>query len=90
MASIYLDSNSAFEEWCEANGYDGDEEYDREEEVFKRGSHLSFYIKKIEGDTYALVTANCDYDWGRDGIEVQSEGLKRVEKQITTTVVVYE
>lgn len=88
--SIYLDDNSSFEEWCDANGYDGETEHDREEEVFKRGSHVSFYIKKESDNTYALVTANCDYDWGRDGIEIQSEGLRRVEKEVTTTVVVYE
>lgn len=90
MASIYLDTNSKFEEWCEANGYNGDDEIDHEESVYKRGSHVTFYIKKELDDTYALVTANQDYDWGRDGIEIQKEGLKRTEKQVTTTTVVYE
>ena len=90
MTSIYLDSNSNFEEWCEANGYDSEDEHDRVEEVFKRGSHVSFYIKKEADETFAFVTANCDYDWGRDGIEIQKEGLRRIEKQVTTTVVAYE
>jgi len=87
---VYLDSNSAFEDWCEANGYDCEDEHDYEEFVHKRGSQVSFYIKKEADGTYAQVTANCDYDWGRDNIEIQKEGLKRIEKQVTTTTVVYE
>lgn len=90
MASIWLDTNSNFQEWCGENGYDGDEEIDYEESVYKRGAHIQFYIKKESDDTYAMVTANQDYDWGRDNITIESEGLKRVEKQVTTTVISYE
>ena len=90
MTSIYLGGNSAYDEWCEANGYNGEDQHDYEEEVYKRGSHQTFYIKKNDEDTYALVTCSADYDWGRDDIEIQKEGLKRTEKQITTTTVVYE
>jgi len=90
MTSIYLDTNAKFEEWCEANGYDGDTEHEYKEETYKRGARVSFYAKHEESDTYAFVTANQDYDWGRDGIEIEKEGLKRTEKQVTTTVVVYE
>jgi hypothetical protein len=88
--SVYLDSNAKFYEWCEANGYDSDTEHDYEEEVHKRAAMASFYIHKAEDDTYALVTANQDYDWGRDNISIEKEGLKRTEKEVTTTVVVYE
>lgn len=90
MTSIYLGGNSEYEEWCEANGYDGDDQHDFEEEVYKRGSSQSFYIKKMDDDTYALVTCTSDYDWGRDNIEIEKEGLKRTERQVTTTTVVYE
>ena len=86
----YLGGNSEYEEWCEANGYNGDDQHDFNEEVYKRGSSQSFYIKKIDGETYALVTCTCDYDWGRDNIEIEEEGLRRTEKQVTTTTVVYE
>lgn len=90
MASIYLGTNSVYEEWCEANGYDGEDQHDHEEEVYKRGASENFYIKKIDGDTFAQVTCTSDYDWGRDSIEIVREGLKRTEKQVTTTTVVYE
>lgn len=86
----YLGSNSEFYEWCAANGYNGEDQHDLNEEVYKRGSSQSFYIKKNDADTYALVTCTADYDWGRDNIEIEEEGLRRVEKQVTTTVVVYE
>lgn len=87
---IYLDTNSAFYEWCNENGYDGDTMHDYEEEVFKRGAHVNFHIKKESNDTYALVFAYQSYDNGREEIEIQKEGLTRTEKQITTTTVVYE
>lgn len=87
---VYLDSNEKFSEWCAANGYDEDTEYDREEEVHKRSAIVSWYIRKESDDTYAEVSANQDYDWGRDQIEIEREGLKRTEKEVTTTVVVYE
>jgi hypothetical protein len=90
MTTIYLDTNSEFYDWCEANGYDEDTEYDYDEETHKRGALVSFHIKKKEEDTYALVFAYQDYDNGRDQIEIQQEGLKRTEKQVTTTTVVYE
>lgn len=87
---IYLDTNSAFYDWCDANGYDEDTEYEREEEVHKRGAHVTWYIRKEADDTYAQVFAYQDYDNGRDQIEVEKEGLKRVERQVTTTTIVYE
>lgn len=89
MYPIYLDTNNNFYDWCEANGYDGDDEQDYQEEVFKRGAHVSFHIPK-DDETFALVTAYQSYDNGREEINIQREGLKRVEKQVTTTVVVYE
>lgn len=88
--TIYLDTNSKFYEWCEENGYDSDTEHDLEEETHKRGDLVSFYIKKEADDTYAQVFAYQDYDNGRDQIEIQKEGLRRTEKQVMTTVVVYE
>ncbi|MNJ34292.1 hypothetical protein D3C77_289960 [compost metagenome] len=90
MSTIYLDTNSRFYDWCDENGYDSDTEHDRDEEVHKRGAHVSWYARKEADDTYALVTAYQDYDNGRMDIEVQSEGLKRIEKQVTSTVVTYE
>lgn len=86
---IYLDTNSKFYDWCEENGYD-EEEYDLDESVYKRGSSVFFYIKKLDGETYASVSAYQSYDNGREEITIEKEGLKRTEKQITTTTVVYE
>lgn len=86
----YLGGNSEYEEWCEANGYNGDDQHDFTEEVYKRGSNQSFYIKKNDTDTYALVTCTCDYDWGRDNIEIEEEGLIRTEELVTTTKIVYK
>jgi hypothetical protein len=87
--SIYLDSNSNWYDWAEENGYDSDTEYDLEEEVFKRGAHVSCYFKK-DDDTYALVTWYSDYDNGRMDIEVQKEGLHRYEEQVVTTKIIYK
>lgn len=88
--SIYLDTNNKFYDWCEEHGYDPETEYDLEEEVFKRGSHVSSYIKKNDSETYANVTWFSSYDNGREEIEIQSEGLTRKEIQVTTTKIVYE
>jgi hypothetical protein len=88
--SIYLENNSDFEEWCIIKGYDGDNEIDFEEEVHKRGSHASFYVKKIDADLYAEVSCSCDYDWGRSGYEIHRTGLVRTEEQIVRTQVVYK
>jgi hypothetical protein len=90
MTTIYLDTNSKFHDWCEENGYDAETMHSYTEEVFKRGAHVSFHIKKEVGDTYALVFAYQSYDNGREDIEIQQEGLKRMEKQVTTTTVVFE
>lgn len=90
MYPIYLDTNNQFYDWCEANGYNPEDEHDAQEEVFKRGAHVSFYIPKDGTDTFALVTAYQSYDNGREDIQIQDEGLKRTEKQVTTTTVVYE
>lgn len=87
---IYLDTNSAFYDWCEANGYDEDTEYDRKEEVHERGAYVTWYIRKESDDTYAQAFAYQDYDNGREQIEIEKEGLKRTEKQVTTTTVAYE
>lgn len=86
---IYLDTNRKFYDWCEENGYD-EEEYDLKQSVHKRGSAVFFYIKKLEGDTYAFVSAYQSYDNGREEITIENEGFRRTEKQVTTTVVVYE
>lgn len=88
--SIYLDSNSDFYDWAEANGYNCEDERDLVEEVFKRGAHVRFYIPKEGADTFALVTAYQSYDNGRQDIEIHEEGLKRVERQVVTTSVTYE
>ena len=87
--SIYLDTSSQYYTFCDENGYDGEEEYDREEEVFKRGAHVSCYIKKDDG-TYALVTWYSDYDNGRMDITIEQEGLTRHEEQVVVTKVVYK
>lgn len=89
MTIIYLDTNSKFYDWAEVNGYDSDIEYDLEEEVFKRGAHVSCYIKKISEDTYAQVTWYQDYDNGRMDIEIVKEGLVRKVEQVVTEKVSY-
>lgn len=89
MTTIYLDTNSKFYDWAEENGYDYDTEYDLEEEVFKRGAHVSCYIKKKGEDTYAQVTWYQDYDNGRMDIEVGPEGLIRKVEQVVIEQVSY-
>lgn len=87
--SIYLDTNSKFYDWAEANNYDCDTEHDLNKEVLKRGAHVSCYIKKNDEDTYALVTWYSDYDNGRMDIKIQEEGLTRKVEQVLTEKITY-
>lgn len=90
MTTIYLDTNSKFYDWCEQNGYDAEDEHDAEEELFKRGAHVSFYIPKESDGTFAQVTAYQSYDNGREDIQIQKEGLQRTIKETIITESVYE
>lgn len=83
-----FENYSEFEEWADEQGYDYDNELDREEESHKRDLLVSFYMKKKDSDSYAQVSFMQSYDWGASGFEVV-EGLQRVEEVVTITKIKY-
>jgi hypothetical protein len=87
--TTYFDDCSDFEKWCEENGYDPDP-VDIEEKPYKRSALCYGFVHHPETDTYASVNWTSDYYWGNSNYEVTKTGLKRVERQVTKTVVSYE
>lgn len=75
---------SEFAEWAEENGYDYDNELNREESSHKRSVLVTFYMKKSSADSYAQVSFLQDYDWGASDVNVE-EGFKKVEEFVTIT-----
>lgn len=90
MSVFSFDGYSQFEEWCIEHNYDPDTHYDSESEPHKRNTYESFYIKHNDNDLYAQVSVETNYDNGWGYGDIEKEGLKRVERQITTTQVTYE
>lgn len=75
---------SEFAEWAEENGYDYDNELNREESSHKRSVLVTFYMKKGNADSYAQVSFLQDYDWGASDVDVE-EGFNKVEEVVTMT-----
>lgn len=65
MSMFNFDGYSEFCDWCEANQYDPDEQYDLQQEPHKRNMYETFYIKSLEGDKYMMVwvETSCDHGW---------------------------
>lgn len=89
MSVFSFDGYSEFSEWCEVNGYDEDTQYDLESEPHKRNTYDSFYIKKLDSDTYAEVSVETSYDNGWGYGDVTREGLTRKVEQVVTEKVSY-
>jgi hypothetical protein len=87
--SNYFDSMGNFYDWCEANNFDPDTEYDREDESYKRDTSVYFYIKHNEKDVYRPVSLIASYDNGYGDIEVGDEDLTRKVTQVLTEKVEY-
>lgn len=78
-----------WERWAEINGYEPDF-YDEDEESEKRHNRCYGHALHIESGLYARVTWKSDYDNGCWDFEILQKGLRRTEKHVTNTVVIYE
>lgn len=85
-----FDGYSEFCDWCSEHGYDPDTQYDLESESHKRNTYDSFYVKKIDGETYAEVSVETSYDYGWQEGEISCENLQRVVELVTTEKIKYK
>ena len=90
MSVFNFDGYSEFCDWCEENNYNPDNEYDREEEIHKYYTAVSFYIKHNERDVYMSVWVEQSYENGWQEGEIELVELNRAEKEVITTQVSYE
>lgn len=86
---FYFDSYSEFCDWCSTHGYNPDTQYDLESEPHKRNTYDHFYVKKIDGDTYAEVSVETSYDHGWQEGEVLRVDLKREVEQVVVEKISY-
>lgn len=89
MSMYYFDGYSQFCDWCEANGYDPDEQYDLQQEPHKRNVYETFYIKSLEGEKYMLVWVKTSSDHGWLDGEIELLPLTRKVTQVMTEKVEY-
>lgn len=89
MSVFNFDGYSQFCDWCEANGYDSEEQYDLKEESYKQETVQFFYVKNIEDNTYAEVSVLVSYQHGWQEGEVHRQGLTRKVTQVMTEQVEY-
>jgi hypothetical protein len=89
MSVFNFDGYSQFCDWCEANDYDADEQYDLQQEPHKRNMYETFYIKSLEGEKYMMVwvETSCDHGWLEGEIELLP--LTRKVTQVMTEKVEY-
>jgi hypothetical protein len=85
---VNLDDYDEYLDWCKANNYDSDTEYDREEAPYKRDINVCFCIKKLDSESYATVYFTQSYEWGASNFSIE-EGFIRKEEQVVTTKVTY-
>lgn len=84
-----FDGYSEFCDWCDQNGYDPDTQYDLESQPHKRNTYDHFYVKKIDGDTYAEVSVETSYDNGWGYGDISREGLTRKVEQVVVEKISY-
>lgn len=90
MSTYNFDGYSDFDDWCVANGYDSEDQYDLSENGHKGDTWQHFYVKHIQDDNlYAEVSVLVSYSHGWQEGEVLNIGLKRKVEQVVTEKVTY-